>query len=111
MLIFHGKRKTAIGIFEPLFYKCPNCEQLHSTYIVAYSWYFHIFWVPLFPYEKEFVANCSECGFTRSEIKFGPNLVKELGEKRKDFRHPWWTWSWLILFLGVVLYIIIVAPK
>jgi MFS-type transporter involved in bile tolerance (Atg22 family) len=110
-LLIHGKQKTSIGVFEPLIYKCPNCEQLHTTYVVVYSIYFHIFWIPVFPYEKDAMANCTECGFKRPEIKFGPNLIKEFEEKRKNYRHPWWTWLLIIIFLGLILTAILVAPK
>jgi zinc-ribbon family len=110
-LLIYGKLKTSIGIFEPPFYKCPNCDQLHTTYVVVYSWYYHIFWIPVFPFEKDAVANCSECGFTRSEIKFGPGLIKDFEEKRKDYKHPWWAWSWTLIFLALILTIVIIAPK
>jgi MFS-type transporter involved in bile tolerance (Atg22 family) len=109
--IIYGSRKTSIGIFEPPFYKCPNCGELHTTYIIVYSIYYHIFWIPVFPYQKDAIANCSACSFLRNEIKFGPNLIKEFEEKRKEYKHPWWAWSWVIIFLALILTIIIVAPK
>jgi hypothetical protein len=37
--------------------------------------------------------------------------MKEFEEKRKDYKHPWWTWSWTIIFLLLILTIFIVAPK
>ncbi len=103
----YGSQKTSIGIFEPAFYKCPNCEENNTTYIVIYSIYYHVFWIPVFPYQKEVVANCSECGFLRNEIKFGPELVKLFKEKRKDYRHPLWTYTLAIIFGGIIIAIII----
>jgi len=109
MLIFFGRNKALIGSFDVFMYECPYCEQMNTTSVVVYSIYYHIFWIPLFPYNKEAIANCSECRFLRNELKFGPKLVEELGKKK--FKHPWWTWSWVIIFFLLILSIIIVAPK
>lgn len=109
--VIYGSYKKAIGIFEPPFYKCPNCEEYNTSYIVVYSIYYHMFWIPIFPYEKEAVANCSECGFRRNEIKFGPNLIKEFSEKKKEYKHPWWTYSLVLLFVIIILAAIITSPK
>ena len=97
-IVFFGSKEHAIGIFEPPFYKCPNCQELHTTFIVVYSTYYHVYWIPVFPYEREAVATCSECGFRRSEIKFGPALIKEFHEKKRDFKHPWWTYTLTLVF-------------
>lgn len=107
----HGKQRTSIGLFEPPFYKCPNCNEHNTTYVIVYSFYYHLFWIPIFPFEKDAVANCSECSFTRTEIKFGPDLIKEFNEKRKEYKHPWWLWSLTFFILALILAIIIVAPK
>jgi MFS-type transporter involved in bile tolerance (Atg22 family) len=106
-LLIYGSQKTSIGIFEPLFYKCPNCDELHTTYLVVYSIYYHIFWIPVFPYEKEAIANCSACSFLRNEINFGYNLIKEFEEKRKDFKHPWWTYTLSVIFSGIIIALIV----
>jgi hypothetical protein len=109
-MIIYGINKTSIGIFEPLFYKCPRCEELNTTYIVIYSFYYHIFWIPVFPIRKEPIATCSECGFVRDELKFGPSLIKEFEEKKKEYKHPWWTYLLTLIFLALIITIIIVAP-
>jgi hypothetical protein len=107
-LLIHGSNKKAVGIFEPPFYTCPRCDQLHTTYIVIYSVYFHFFWIPAFPYRKEAIATCSECGFWREEIKFGPMLIKEFEEKKNEYKHPWWAYSLTLLFgLLIVLAIVL----
>ena len=105
-LIFFGSKTAPIGVFEPVYYKCPNCEELHSTYIVIYSTYFHIYLIPIFPYEKDAVANCSSCGFRRNEGKCGPALIKEFDEKKKSFKHPWWTYIVILIFATMIAFAI-----
>lgn len=111
MLIFYGKRKTLIGSYEAFMYECPHCEKHNTTILSVYSWYYHIFWIPLFPFDKEAYALCTECKAKRNESRFGPKLVTDFKENKKKFRHPWWTWMWTITFFTVLVLIIIVAPK
>ncbi len=110
-IIFFGSRKTKIGSYDVFMYECPFCEQNNSTKITVLATYYHIFWIPFFPYSKEAVADCSKCNSSRNELKFGPKLVNEFKENKKKFKYPFWTWSWIIIFLTLIAAIIIVAPK
>lgn len=107
MLIFYGKRKTLAGSFEAFMYECPHCAENNSTTIAVYSWYFHIFWIPVLPLEKEGYAVCSSCTVNRSEMRFGPKLLAEYKEKKGTIRHPWWTWAWPILIMVLFAAILI----
>jgi hypothetical protein len=109
--IIYGSRKAKIGSYDVFMYECPFCEQNNSTKITILATYFHIFWIPVFPYAKEAVATCDNCNSNRNELKFGPKLVQEFKENKKRFKHPWWTWLLIILFISLILAIIIIAPK
>jgi hypothetical protein len=106
-LLIYGSRKYPIGTFDPPFYKCPKCEELHTTYVVVYSICYHVYWIPVFPYQKDAIATCSGCGFHREEVRFGPALIKEFAEKKKDYKHPWWLYSFIILAISVIVLAII----
>jgi zinc-ribbon family len=110
-LIFFGSRKAKIGSYDVFMYVCPYCEQNNSTTITVLATYYHIFRIPFFPYAKEAIANCNNCKSRRNELKFGPKLVQEFRETRKRFKYPWWTWTWTIIFVGLILTIVVVAPK
>lgn len=102
MFIIHGKNKTFIDIFEPLFYKCPNCQEENTTQVFIYSVYHHVFWIPIFPGNKEVTAKCFNCGSTRTKDRFGPKLTDHLNENIKKYKHPIITWSFTIL-LGLII--------
>lgn len=91
----------------PPFYKCPRCEELHTTYIVVYSFYYHVFWVPVFPYTKGAIATCSACGFWRDETLFGPMLAQEFEGKKKEYKHPWWTYFFTLLVVFLIILAIV----
>lgn len=105
----YGKKQTPIGLYEFDSYQCPQCENLNTTYAIIYSMYFHVFWIPFFPDEKQAIVKCSECGLTRGEEKFGPKLLEQSKGLTKIYRHPWWTWSITLLLITTILAIIIHA--
>lgn len=109
MFIAYGKRKFLIRIFEPLFYKCPFCETRHTTEVFIYSYYFHILWIPVFPIRKIASAKCTECDTLRSEERFGPKLVDHVNEELKNVKHPFYSWTFLVLFGALILLIIIIT--
>lgn len=41
-------------------YECPQCQQKQSV-IVIFAKYAHIFWIPVFPYQKTAVIVCTHC--------------------------------------------------
>jgi ribosomal protein L37AE/L43A len=110
MIIF-GSRKAKIGSYDVFMYQCPFCEQNNSTRITVLCIYYHIFFIPFFPYAKDAIANCNNCNASMKEINFGPKLIEEFRETKKNFKYPWWTWLWVIIFLLLILTIFIVAPK
>lgn len=104
--IVYGWQKTPIGLDEVECYQCPNCEKLNTTYAFVYSKYFHFFWIPFFPDHKLIITNCSECNFKRGAERFGPILLEQIKGLTRKYRHPWWTWSLLLLLITVFLGII-----
>ena len=111
MLFIYGSRKKMIGASDAFLYKCPYCEETNTTSIAFFSNYYHIFFIPIFPFGKEAYASCSNCGAARSDNKFGPELVKQTKEMEGKFKPPFYLYTWLILFGLLILLIFIVAPK
>lgn len=110
-LIVFGSRNAKIGSRDVFMYECPFCNEKNSTTLTAYVTYYHIFWVPFFPYAKHATSVCHKCNTKRDELKFGPQLVQEYRAIKRKFKYPWWTWMICLIFLGLVITIIIVAPK
>ena len=97
MLIFYGKKRFRIMTKEIIPYECPNCSNRFSTKLTIYSKYFHIFWIPFRPIDKEGIASCIECGLERNEMKFGPELVAQSKEIKKGVKHPFYAYIGLLI--------------
>jgi hypothetical protein len=72
---------------------CPACGIGNTLRTSLFSRYAHIYWVPLFPYQKVAVVQCGACGWdtTAPPAELAP-AVREL---KKEISHPFWTWSGL----------------
>ena len=106
MIILYGKKRFKLIEKEILPYECPNCSNHFSTKLILYSKYFHLFWIPFRPVDKEAVAICTECGFERNEMKFGPELVTRFKEIKKGIKHPFYAYTCLLL-IACLLFVII----
>jgi len=103
MLLIHGKAKFFIRIFEPLFYKCPYCDEVNSTEVFIYSYYFHVFWIPVFPIKKVSTAKCTSCDSFRPVERYRPKLADHVNEELKTTKHPFYSWTLLIFFGSLIL--------
>ncbi len=111
MFIIYGSKKSYIKGYDPFMYKCPYCEEQNTTSINIYSKYYHIFWVPVFPFDKEGIATCNNCDAMRGEEKFGPILTSKFKEVTNKMKHPFYTYTLTALLIFFIVFIIIVAPK
>ena len=107
-LIIFGIKETPIGIDERLV-KCPSCEKHSWADMMVVSKYFHFFWIPFLPTEKEMNIICKECGLKRYGLYFDSNFISNFEEVKGKFRHPKFTYIGLALIITFVLAIILTA--
>jgi len=106
--IIYGSRKTTIGLDE-FQIRCPSCETSSYADIMIVSKYYHIYWVPIFPFEKEANVICQKCGAKQYERPFNASLVVNFWEIKHKYRHPWYTYFGIGIFAIMVLGLIITA--
>jgi hypothetical protein len=105
-IIFFGNKETPIGLDEFLI-KCPSCETHSWADIMVLSNYYHIYWVPMFPFEKNANVICKKCGLKRYGRSFDASLISNYNEVKNNFRHPWFTYAGAgtltIIFIAIIL--------
>ncbi len=83
-------------------HQCTNCGH-ESTHIVVYGSYFHIFWIPLFPYRKSLKIICDNCQHA-SKPKEVSEEVRSLAKQLKSkVNFP------LYMFSGIGVIILLIA--
>ncbi len=84
---------------------CPNCrKQSLKTYV--FNKYFHLFWIPVFPYGKRTIVICEDCQITYQDKAIPDEIQTELSFYRSMTRPPIYLFSGAILILAAVLWII-----
>jgi zinc ribbon protein len=101
-IIFYGVKQVPIGMDEFLV-RCPSCEGHSFADVVIISKYFHVYFIPIFPFQKEANIVCKTCGLRRNNIPFERRLFSEFDNANKRFRHPWYTYSFVIFMLILIL--------
>ncbi len=89
---------------------CPNCEG-NSIHAQGQAKYFHVFWIPLFPYGKKLTAHCDSCGETFSKKGMTPKMKDKLGLVKSAFKTPIYLFSGSVLIAAVVGWIFYSASK
>jgi len=110
MLVIYGSKKANICLDEFIIH-CYVCEADTYADVLVTSTYYHMFFIPVFPYEKEMNCVCSKCGLKRYNVPFVKGKIKNALEVKNKFKHPLYTYTLsfiMILFLALVF---IIAPK
>lgn len=82
--------------------ECENCKESASQISIT-SYYFHIFWIPLFPYSKKATIVCNHCSHVTSEKQMSPDFKAKV----KDLKAAVPTPKYLFAGLGVIAALII----
>lgn len=108
MWIKFGVKTIRSGIYEPDFYQCPKCKAINSVIFGVESTYFHIWHIPVFPTEKDGFARCNNCALKIDSIKYN-RLTKEqyVHVIRKKVKHPFYLYTFTLIFCIVLVLIII----
>ena len=104
-LVFFGEKETPIGVDEFLV-KCPSCETESLADVMVVSHYFHFYYLPFFPIEKDANVFCKTCGLKKYGISFNQNLISNYNEVKRKYRHPLFTYIGLIIVVLIILLII-----
>jgi hypothetical protein len=107
-LIFYGVKKANIG-FDEFLVKCPSCEADNFADVMVTSNYYHIYFVPIFPIEKEVSCICQKCGLKRYDVPFNKRTFKNYTEVKSKFRHPWYSWFFTLIIGTIILISILIA--
>ena len=106
-MIILGQSETIAGMDE-FFVKCPVCEGSTLADVMVTSKYFHIFWIPIFPVDKDANIICKTCGVKRFGLDFNEKLIgDQYSDAKAKFRHPWFTYLGVTLFSLCILAVII----
>lgn len=103
-MIIYGWRSSSLKTEVPPSFTCPQCGEQGSTHIEVYSSYFHIFWIPVFPYSKKIGSQCASCNYAIDKSNAPEQLDQLFKQMKAQVRLPVWQFAGLILVALAILY-------
>lgn len=80
---------------------CMNCLRDESMYVYFYVHYFHVFWIPVFPYRKSMVTECPHCKQVLRQEEIPRETKASLSEKKP--RTPFRYYTGLLLIFVLII--------
>ena len=109
-MIIYGNKATKTGHQSLFGTKCSNCDTKDSLEMYTFSRYFHIFWIPVFPYKKEAVTQCNNCKQILNKKEFSSALLSQYEEMKVSSKTPYWQYIGLAVF-GVLIFSIVYSIR
>lgn len=90
----------------PIENACVNCGEKNAK-IAIFSYYVHVFWIPLFPYKKSAQLVCSNCKNALEDGDFpkGSEMRKNLRRLKDAVKSPKYMYVGSVILLLAVSYI------
>jgi hypothetical protein len=110
MLHYYGTQQRFIG-HEELYLPCPACEAHTDSDVYVTSKYFHVYWIPFWPMEKEANTECGECGLKRYNLPIEDKFIPGAKDLLRKFKHPWYTYIIPAVVSFVIAYIIVLSLR
>jgi hypothetical protein len=93
----YGTKRILIGVHDPYPFQCPNCKELGTVSFALYGEYYHFWFIPVFPFDKDGIAKCSNCNLHIGSVKFNKLTKEEFSGIKTRYKHPFYTYTGLIL--------------
>lgn len=105
-MIVYGNKATKTGHQNLFGTKCSHCGTRDSLEMYTFSRYFHLFWIPVFPYKKEAVTQCNHCKQVLNKKEFPSELLSQYEEMKTTAKTPYWQYIGLLIFGGLILLLV-----
>src|SRR5690554_1494524 len=78
MIIFGTRTKLLPQHTQNLSLHCSHCGVGNATNIYKQFKYFHIFWIPFFPYGSKLITECGHCKRVSYERELDPRTLADI---------------------------------
>lgn len=106
-MFIYGSRPTLIGA-EPITNTCEHCNTSGSMTMNIQQRYFHIFWIPIIPFNKIGYTQCSHCKKVIESDEMSPELKEVFKSIKKTKRIPIWTFFGIFAVISLISYSFII---
>ena len=103
-MFFFGSKKKVIKSGQISNVVCFNCKENALMWYTIESSYFHLYWIPMFPYKKRTHVECLDCGTLLASKSFSEPIKNKLQRENelKPANNPIWMFSGLIILCVLI---------
>ena len=101
MIIF-GSNTGLIKMDESPKATCSRCNEIGYLKMSRYVKYFHLFWIPTFPYGTESLSHCGNCENILNYEEMSKDEQIHYAHFKEFARLPIWSFSGLIIIAGII---------
>ena len=94
-MIFYGTNGAHVRTVPLPGVACPGCATADSLNLSVFSRYVHIYWIPLFPYSKPAVVQCSHCQQAWADKELPAEVRGPAKALKQETRSPLLHWAGL----------------
>lgn len=105
-MIIYGTNTARIKTKDMPKVECTRCNETGHKKMSRYVKYVHLFWIPTFPYGTEGLSQCTNCDYVLNYDEMYRSEQDHFNEFKEFARLPIWSFSGVILILGVILWAI-----
>lgn len=102
-MIIYGYRAKTLGS-ETITSPCPQCQHGSAT-LWGFSRYFHIWYIPFFPFQKMFVLECQNCQKSTEKKEWQETVRNIVQSKASNFKTPIHLFAGVFIAVGVFGYL------
>lgn len=102
-MLISGIKRVQLKEEKPKSAICPNCGTQGSLSITIYRKHFHLFWIPIFPFNKRGKIQCEACDTEIKKTEIPRQTLREFERLRYESQGP--IWQFIGLFLIAVFII------
>ncbi len=103
-MIVYGTGGKKLGEVKILNEKCPHCEEYNNVYLHGIARYFHVFWIPIFPFNKKMLTVCHACDSEIKKKERSQSLKDKITLEKGNFKTPIYLFIGLALIVGLIGY-------
>lgn len=103
-MIFYGSKASRLKDGRINNVTCPSCENQTSMTYAIFGKYGHIYWIPLFPMEKETVIECNHCKKTYKTKELPEAIKQKMISEKQGVRTPFWNYSGLLIIAALIIF-------
>lgn len=103
-MIIYGWKSTDLKKSPELGEACVKCGK-HTTQVAVTASYFHVFWIPVFPYRKTYEVDCSSCNYIARPNELPEKARRSAKSLKRSVRAPLYMYSGIILIILAIAYV------